>query len=325
MESTHRLHGAVAAPDGTLRGWFGNPEYVTFFRSSAKPFQALPLVEDGVAAAFGLTAEELAVCCASHSGEPRHIELVQGLLDRIDASPELLACGPQTPFNKEAAEALVRAGNTCGRIHNNCSGKHAGMLLLATHHGWDLSGYELPGHPVQQRMLDEVARWSAEPRDTIRTAVDGCGVVCFALSLRAMATAYARFLLAAKNGEAARQVVDAMTRHPFAVAGTRRLCTDLMEVADGEVWAKVGAEGVYGAGIRATGFGLAMKAEDGGWRAGEVGLIGFLERLGALGKEARTTLVERYTPVRNTLGQVVGSLEAHVTLSWPTDREISVE
>ncbi len=314
IESRHRLHGAVADAAGDLVAWFGDPEYVSFFRSSAKPFQSLPLVDDGVVDAFGLTDEELAVCCASHSGEARHIELVQGLLDRVDLGHEMLACGPQTPFDKGAADALAKAGREGGRIHNNCSGKHAGMLLLAVHHGWSTDGYELPDHPVQCRMLDEVARWSGAPSDTIATAVDGCGVVCFALSMRHMATAYARFLADASAGGAARHIVHAMTAHPFAVAGSRRLCTDVMEWSSGDVWAKVGAEGVYGAGVVPSGLGLSLKAEDGAWRAGEVGLITLLDALGALKPDIRDRLMGTYGRVVNTREEHVGSIEGIVQL-----------
>jgi L-asparaginase II len=314
IESTHRVHGAVADASGSIISSFGDPNFVTFFRSSAKPFQALPLVEDETAEAFGLTDEELAVCCASHSGEPRHVGLVQGLLDRVGLDQDVLACGAQPPFNRKAADALVRSGSAPGRIHNNCSGKHAGMLLLATHHGWDIDGYEQLDHPVQLRMLDEVERWSQVPRGEIKTAVDGCGVVCFALSLSAMAAAYARFLAAARAEEPAARIIRAMTSHPHAVAGTDRLCTDVMAATDGRVWAKVGAEGVYGAGIVSSGLGLSLKVEDGGWRAGEVGLIALLQTLGAIDAKTHEKLIGRYGRVTNTLGAAVGSITGTLAL-----------
>lgn len=314
IESTHRVHGAVADASGSVVSSFGDPSLVTFFRSSAKPFQALPLVEDGAVEAFRLTGEELAVCCASHSGEPRHVALVQGLLDRVGVDHNALACGAQAPFNRKAADALVRSGSAPGRIHNNCSGKHAGMLLLATHHGWDIDGYERPTHPVQVRMLDEVERWSHVPRDEIETAVDGCGVVCFALSLSAMAAAYARFLAAARAKEPAERIVRAMTSHPHAVAGTDRLCTDVMAATDGEVWAKVGAEGVYGAGVVSNGLGLSLKVEDGGWRAAEIGLISLLDMLGAIDRKTYDDLIGHYGRITNTLGAAVGSITGALAL-----------
>ncbi|MEZ4423257.1 MAG: asparaginase [Gemmatimonadota bacterium] len=309
-ESSHAVHAAVVDAHGRTVASVGDPDRVTFFRSSAKPLQALPLVEDGVADRFGFTAAELAICCASHGAEPRHVALVQGMLDRLGLSADALECGAHPPMHGPSAEALVRSGRAPGRIHNNCSGKHTGMLALALHHGWDPSGYAGAEHPVQRRMRTEVARWSARPAADIPVAVDGCGVSCFALPVRDMAAAYARFAAQARQGGSARRIVDAMTTHPWAVAGEGRLCTDLMAQTEGRLFAKVGAEGVYGAGAPAEGLGIGLKVEDGGWRAAGVALLAVLDAVGLLSEDDRSALEGwAHPPVHDTRGEVVGRVE----------------
>ncbi|HSH45445.1 MAG TPA: asparaginase, partial [Longimicrobiales bacterium] len=245
VESVHDVDIAVVDGGGRLAAAAGDAEDVIFARSALKPFQALPLVEDGVLDRFGLGEAELALCCASHSGEPRHVEVAARILDRIGRDEEDLACGPHPPFSGDAARALVRDGREPGRIHNNCSGKHGGMLALALAHGWPAAGYQERDHPVQRRMLEEVSRWTGVPEEEVGTAVDGCGVVTFAVPLRALALAFARLAVAPEGSPAAR-VRGAMIRNPFLVGGSRRLCTRIMEVSDGRILAKVGAEGVYG-------------------------------------------------------------------------------
>lgn len=309
-ESSHAVHAAVVDARGRTVATVGDPDRVTFFRSSAKPMQALPLVEDGVADGFGFTVAELAICCASHGAEPRHVALVEGMLDRLGLSPDALECGAHPPMHGPSADALARSGRAPGKIHNNCSGKHTGMLALALHHGWDPTGYAGAGHPVQRRMRDEVARWSGRPAADIPVAVDGCGVSCFALAVRDMAAAYARFADQARQGGSARRVVDAMTTNPWAVAGEGRLCTDLMAQTHGRLFAKVGAEGVYGAGAPAEGLGVGLKVEDGGWRAAGVALLAVLDAVGLLAEDDRRALEGwAHPPVHDTRGEVVGRVE----------------
>nr|MBA2671377.1 asparaginase [Gemmatimonadota bacterium] len=246
LESSHRIHAAVVDSNGRLRAWVGDPDMATFFRSSAKPFQALPLVTHGAMDRFGITLEELAICCGSHSGDARHVEVVTGLLRKIGLDGEALACGPHPPFDQSSRRTLAEAGLEPVRVHNNCSGKHAGMLALARVHGWDTEGYHRPEHPVQRRLLSEVARWVEMPEEALALGTDGCGVVCFGLPLRQMAVAYARLAGAARNGDHDPTfVVGAMTSYPEMVAGRGRICTDLMKQTTGRVFAKVGAEGVY--------------------------------------------------------------------------------
>lgn len=309
VESAHAVHVAVCDADGRLVSRLGDAERLTYYRSAAKPFQALPLVEDGVVDALGLTGEELAVCCASHEGEAAHLAAARSILAKAGAGEDDLRCGAHAPFSGAAARALVDAGETPGRIHNNCSGKHAGMLALARHRGWALADYHRAEHPVQRRMLDEVARWTGLPADGVPVGVDGCGVPCFAVPLHAMAASFARFARAAHDGRPAAEVVAAMTGHPFMVGGTDRACTKVMERTGPRAFVKLGAEGVYGGGLPDEGLGFAIKVEDGARRAVEAALVRVLDALGLLDDDDRTALAAFAEPVvRNTRGEAVGRI-----------------
>jgi len=325
VESRHRVHVAVADPDGRLVASAGEPDLVTHFRSAAKPLQALPLVEDGAGEAFGIPGEELALICASHSGEEAHVEGVRSLLRRAGVPEAALELGPHLPLWEDAAHDLIRAGLEAGPIHNNCSGKHAGMLALARHRGWSLEGYRLPDHPVQRRMLEEVSRWTGLDPEAIRPGVDGCGVVCFGLPLSAMARSFAALGSAAVRGERGpAAVVSAMVSHPYLLAGTGRLCTRLIEATDGVVFAKVGAEGVYCAGDRDGTLGVAVKVEDGSRRAVEMALIRVLEQTGLLAGEGLERLAGyRRRTVPNSRGDDAAFLEAELDLSG-SGRTVSV-
>jgi L-asparaginase II len=316
VESVHEVEAVVVAPDGERLLDTGGTDQPVFARSAIKPFQALPLVLDGAADRYGLTREELALACASHSGEARHVAVARSILARAGLAEDALACGPHEPFAPAAAASLRREGREPGRIHNNCSGKHAGMLLLAQAAGWSVDGYHEPGHPVQQRVLKEVARWTGLDPDRIPNGVDGCGVVTFALPLAAMAGAFARLAAATATGEPAGRPLQAMAEHPFMVGGSDRLCSAIIEATDGHIVAKVGAEGVYTAALLDRGCGLALKVRDGARRAAEVALLGVLDALEALEPDERTALAEwSEPPVRNTRGETVGGIRARVEVS----------
>jgi L-asparaginase II len=312
-ESVFRVSVAVVDATGRVVASAGDPALVTFWRSAAKPFQAMPLLADGGADRFGLGQEELALACASHSSEPMHLEVVRRFLDRIGCAESDLACGPHVPLDARVAAQVAREGTPLTPIWSNCSGKHAGMLGLARTHEWPTAGYERSGHPVQERILDEVARWSDVTRDRIATGVDGCTTVCFALPLAAMALAYARF--GVSEEAPARRLRDAMIAHPELVAGTGRLCTELMALTGGAVIAKIGAEGVYSAAIPAAGLGLTLKVESGEMRAAGTALLGVLRQLlDRFDAGAATTLAPlvRFDPaaIRNTRDEVTGVLRS---------------
>jgi len=342
VESRHRVHVAVVDSTGTLVARAGDPALVTFWRSAAKPFQALPLVLDGAADRFGIGPAELALCCASHSSEPAQVQLVRELLQKIGCTERDLLCGPHPPLSEAVAQDYQTRGLRLTAVYSNCSGKHAGMLALARHHGWPTEGYTHPDHPVQQRCLAEVSRWTEVPAASIGTATDGCGVVCYALPLRNMSWAYARLSNAERgtsqtrksergtrnsNGDSipdgpqsirhrrapfrvptsAFRVVEAMLRHPELVAGEGRPCTELMRAHPGRVVTKVGAEGVYSAALVQERLGVTLKVEDGHGGAAALALAAVLAELGLRPQPA--SLVVK--PTRNSRGDVVGELRVN--------------
>jgi len=316
VESVHHVSVAVVDAKGRLRARAGTPERITFARSAIKPFQALPLVDDGVLDRFDFGDRELALACASHSGESWHVDTVLSMLRRIGVDESLLACGPHPPFHEPSARALAEAGRAPSRVHNNCSGKHAGMLALACRHGWPALGYEKIGHPVQQRMLAVMAGWSDSAPEQIGIGVDGCGVATFALPLQSMARAFGALAGAARRGEAGPdRVLRAMGRYPEYVAGTGRLCTELSRRVHGRIVAKVGAEGVYCAAVPGAELGIALKVEDGAWRAAEPALLAVLRALTLISDDEVAELDRFAEPVvTNTRGERVGGLRAVIRL-----------
>lgn len=315
VESVHRVACAVADADDRLLAASGDPDRVTWWRSGAKPLQALPLVEDGVAERFGLGTEELALACASHSSEPGHLETIDRFLAKLGLAESDLACGAHTPLSPTMAQLTARGTVTPTPRWSNCSGKHAGMLALARHHEWPLKGYERAGHPVQTRILASVSRWTGVEASDVTLGVDGCTAVCFALPLRRMALAFAR--LGASEEPAPRRLFAAMTAHPELVAGRGRLCTDLMSAWPGQVVAKVGAEGIYCAAVPALRLGIALKVEDGDMPSAPFALVEalrlVLERLKPeLAAELPLARLAGYRsqPIRNTRGELTGARRA---------------
>lgn len=277
VESVHHVHSAVVNAAGGLIAASGNPDLRTWWRSAAKPFQAMPLVQGGAADEYGLSTEEIALACASHSSEPRHVEVVTGFMAKVDVSEDQLACGLHTPLSPVVARELIRGSAVMTPKWSNCSGKHTGMLAAAKHQGWPVAGYNAAGHPLQNRILEDVAAWTGVPPEDLAQSVDGCTAVCFGLPVRAMAVSYAR--LGASREDAPRRIVGAMLAHPFLVAGTGRLCTDLSQAWPGHIVAKIGADGIYCATIPALGLGIALKVEDGDMRASGVALLEILRQV----------------------------------------------
>ena len=327
-ESRHRGHIMAVEPDGKIVAFLGAPETVTFLRSSAKPYQALPLIESGAADRFGFTEEEIALACASHSGEPIHTAIAASMLNKIGLEPEYLKCGTHEPFSPQVARELREKGEEPNVLQNNCSGKHAGMLALAVHLGAPIENYDDPENPVQLAIGHTVSQFSGIPTEDIAVGIDGCGVPVFGVTVKAMALMYAR-LVAPPEGfddstrTACRRIVSAMTNHPELIGGTSdRLDTEMMRATKGTMISKVGAEGVYTAGILpckrwSRGLGLALKIEDGDdHRARPTVVIESLDQLGVLDDEALEA-VSRYAffPIHNRNGEVVGEVRASFKLN----------
>jgi L-asparaginase II len=273
VEARHRVH-AVAVNDGRVVGSAGDPELVTYLRSSAKPIQALPLVR----ARPDLDDDEVAIACASHLHRPEQLAAVRTLLEKAGATEDDLECGPEPT-----------------KLEHNCSGKHAGMLLLCRERGWPSGGYRLPEHPCQRAMLAEVCAAADVDTASVPTSADGCGVVTFALPLERVALAYSR--LPARDGGA--RVIAAMRARPDLIRGAGEADTELMRLGG---WAaKGGAEGLLCA-VSDDGVAVVLKVEDGATRAIRPALAAFL---GRLGREAGSL---GDVPLANSRGEVVGEV-----------------
>src|SRR5215207_8894264 len=202
-ESRHRGHVVAVEPDGTVVASLGLPQYVTFLRSYAKPFQALPLLISGAAEKFGFTDREVALACGSHNGEPIHTELAASMLRKIGLGPEALRCGAHEPYGAEAALELHSRGEQPNVLHNNCSGKHVGMLAVAIHLGAATENYDSPENPVQKAIADTMANFSGVAVTDMVVGVDGCAAPLFGITVKAMAVAYARLVSPPANFEKA--------------------------------------------------------------------------------------------------------------------------
>jgi L-asparaginase II len=327
VESRHRGHVAAVDGEGRLVASLGEPDTVTYLRSSAKPFQAVPLVTSGAADRFGLTEPELAIACGSHSGEDLHAETVAHLLEKLGLEERLLKCGVHDPYDRATAERLRARGESPGVLRNNCSGKHTGMLALSRHLGSPPEAYDDPAGPVQREILRAVSQFSGLAEGGIALGTDGCGVPVFGLPVRVMALMYARLVappedFGAETRAACVRLVDAMTVHPEMVGGTvERFDTEVMRACRGLVVSKIGAEGVYTAGVRPCerwpkGLGLAFKIEDGeDRRARSTIAIEALRQLSVLDEDAQERLSPYASfPVLNHRGEIVGQIRAFFEL-----------
>lgn len=319
IESTHEGDVAVVDNTGKLLWYAGDPTRVTYARSSAKPLQALPLLETGALHHFGITDEELALVCASHNGETYHTELALGLLEKIGVGPDKLLCGVHAPYHTPAYEALLREGTELTAIHNNCSGKHSGMLALASYLNTDLDTYLERTHPIQQLIVQTISDICAYPKRDIKIGTDGCGVPVFGMPIQNLALGFAKLAQPTgfddKRSQGLTQIRDAMMKYPFAVAGTDRFCTDLMAAAPGQVVAKVGAEGVYCVGLPERGWGLCVKASDGSNRGLYPAVVEVLKQMDVLTDDVLDQLERYWHPeIRNHQGTLVGKVEPVVNL-----------
>ena len=327
VESRHRGHIAAVDGEGRLVASLGGPETVTYLRSSAKPFQAVPLLTSGTAERFRLTEAELAIACGSHSGEDIHVETVARMLGKLGLDESFLKCGIHEPFDLATAERLRARGESPGVLRNNCSGKHTGMLALSLHLGAPPELYDDPGGPVQQAALRAVSQFSGIDADEIVLGTDGCGVPVFGLPVRAMALMYARLVAPpesfdAETRDACARLTAAMKARPELVGGTAvRFDTEVMRAGRGRLVSKIGAEGIYTAGVMPCerwpkGLGLAFKIEDGeDRRARSTIAIEALRQLGVLDEDAYKTLSPYASfPIQNHRGEKVGEIRASFRL-----------
>ncbi len=286
VESRHR--GAVAVVDALGKVIFsaGDVAAPVYARSSAKPLQALPLIETGAADAFGYGDIQIALSCASHNGEAEHVEQVSRMLQRIGLDGDALECGIQLPDREIAFRPLIENGIAPRRIHNNCSGKHAGFLSTAIHMKEDHHGYIHDGHPTMDRVTRAMREMTGETPEAAPCGIDGCGIPVVGFSLLGWAQGMARLAnpegLAPERAAAAKRIVRAMTEEPFYVAGRERFCTQVMKIVRDRAAIKTGAEGVFAGAFPGLGIGVAIKIDDGASRAAECAMGAVMRRYGII-------------------------------------------
>ena len=324
LESRHRVQAAVCAADGRLEAGTERADLVTTFRSSAKPFQLLPLVERGYADRWSLSDEHLAIMAASHTGSAYHVGLVREILGRLGLTERHLACGFHEPLDAASAAALQADPGARTALYNNCSGKHAGMLALALAEDWPVAGYQRAEHPLQQLMRRTVAEVCGLAPERLAVATDGCSASVFGLPLASMARAYASLAAAEPGGSPRERVLyrirSAMAAYPMAVGGEGRFSTLLMQRTGGRMIAKGGAEGLECVALPARKLGLAIKCEDGHARAQAPATLALLELLGELSADELAGLGDARRPVvKNHAGLEVGLLEAVVEVLGPSN------
>src|SRR5688500_3883848 len=332
VESVHRGSIAVVDARGKLIAFAGGPSARSCLRSAAKPFQAIPLLEYGGIDEYDLTPEEIALTCASHGGEPIHVGTAAALLRKGEFDEEDLLCGAHLPYDEKASAELRASGEPPSPLHNNCSGKHAGMLLATQAMDVPSARYIDAEHPLQVLMRSTLADFSGLQPDEIPIAIDGCGVPAFFLSLHRAAFAYARFISRTldRYAESASTIVDAMTSFPEYVAGNWSMTTPLMAAFGGELLAKEGAEGFYAMALAPSlcgeltdrlrladdvAVGIALKIDDGSMERGRNPVILRLLELLGLDLDARPELHPfRHWPLRNHTGTLVGEVRAEFEL-----------
>lgn len=320
VESFH--HVAACAMDAEQNVIFsaGDIDAPVYLRSTAKPFIAATAIAAGARERFALEPREISVMAASHTGQEFHVDAVRSILNKIGMDERALQCGAHVPYNADAAEALHAAGKAPTALHNNCSGKHAGILALCKITGADPATYLEVQNPAQQRILAMCARMSGVTVESFAIGVDGCGIPVYATPLRSAALSFMRLAtlrgIDEKDAAALEVVRDAMAAHPEYISGTGEFDTRLMEVGRGELVCKGGAEGVHGTSFMRPGVGLVCKVLDGASRGRAPSVLDAIRRLGLLGEDAMTELADFERPVvYNRAGRAVGEVRAAGTVA----------
>ncbi|MFZ2330063.1 MAG: asparaginase [Atribacterota bacterium] len=303
IENIYRGDIAVVNQNGNLLYSIGNPQKVTYWRSAAKPIQVFPVIYSGASRKYRFTEEEIAILASSHNGEEKHIKLVYDVLKKIKIDEKYLQCGICPPVYKPKTNALRKAKIKLSPVYNPCSGKHTAMLTLCQFFGWSIKDYYRIDHPVQQMILEDISSMCQYPKEKIYIGVDDCGVPVFGLPIEYMSNAYARIanweILNKKYKKIAKKVFLSMVRNPYIIGGTDRFDTDLMKVANGNLLAKSGADGVFCIGIRKEGthlgMGITTKIESGNIKFLPMAVIQVLKQLKIL-SETQLNKLNKYIP-----------------------------
>lgn len=314
VESHHRGAIAICSTDGRLLTQIGNIDRPVYPRSAIKALQAIPVIESGAARKFNFSRAELAIVCSSHNGEEFHTKTVSGILSKLGLTESDLECGSQWPRLPNDVGELHKCNSKPSQLHNNCSGKHAGILAAAKAFGFDTKGYSSADHPVQQIIRDVLMDMTGFPHDIGNNAIDGCSIPTYPVPLRALAMAFAKFGtgnggISAIRKESCQNLLSSCMEEPFMVAGNERFCTDVMQSMRSRVFVKTGAEGVFCGTMPELGIGIALKCDDGSTRAAEAMMATIVENSLELDKDQLTT-IRKYnaTKVLNRNEWVVGSV-----------------
>lgn len=324
VENVHCGSVAVVDRTGALLYAAGDPHTMTFTRSALKPFQALPFLRADGPARFGLSMAEVALLCASHSGEAMHVAGVTAILDKIGLDEHCLACGCHVPLYYDSVGVAAPAGHTWRQVHHNCSGKHSGFLAWCRLHGAPIDGYVERGHPLQQAVLATMVELTGLPAQAMPVGLDGCSAPNYALPLSSLAHLYARLAHGAADaqlGAPLGDLFDAMTTRPELVSGQARCDLAYMQAGAGDWVSKVGADAVQTIGIRSAGLGIAIKLADGATRSLQTATFAVLDQLGLLDARQRALLEPyRAPPLLNVRGSKVGDIRAVFALQTCTTR-----
>jgi L-asparaginase II len=318
VENTHAAHVAVVDAHGRLLYSFGDPHRLTLPRSAAKPAQALAVMETGALDRFGFDDADLAMMCASHSSEPRHIERVRSMLARAQVGESDLRCGGHPPISDAVHRDWIKRDFKPTAVCSNCSGKHAGMLAGALAMSEPLADYHLPEHALQAHVRRTMARVLDLSPDEVHWAIDGCNLPTPAFALDRLARLYAQ-IADAPDGSPLARIYRAMTSHPELVAGEGRFCTRLMQTFDGALVGKTGADASYAIGVRSPEgvIGIAVKVEDGNTMIVNAIVMHVLASLGIGTQEQRGALdTFRHPPMRNTMNVPTGRIDIGFTLNY---------
>lgn len=297
VENRHRGAFVFANAQGEVLTSAGDIDRPIFPRSAIKAFQALAMFQSGAVDTFDLGDEEIALACASHNAQSDHLEAVQHFFEKVGVSVDELECGPQPPVDAATKKALRADGKPFTAIHNNCSGKHTGMLAVAKALGASTQGYSTREHPTQKLVRQCVEEVIGTDLTTDRCGTDGCSIPTWAAPLKNFAQGFARMAtgegLSSETATASKRILDAATQNPFLVRGTNTLDSDVMAAFGGDVMVKIGADGVFCGALRSTGIGFALKIDDGNLKVADVVIAALLGALANPDKTQRA-LLEKY-------------------------------
>jgi L-asparaginase II len=315
VESMHRGDIVVVRSDGNVLYNLGDQHRLTFMRSSSKPIQAIAALEAGVVEKFGLDLWEIALMAASHSGEKQHIEVANSIMKKAGIGEDELECGIHEPLGKEAAKELCSSGQTPSKLHCNCSGKHLGVIAAAKAKGLSINGYSKPDHPIQKDIERVISDFSNVEAEEMIKGCDGCGITVYGIPLKNMALAYANLcdkdFMGGKYRKSQNYILSSMTMYPEMVSGVGRIDYELMKNFGDRIIGKIGAEGVYCAGIIGKSMGIAVKIEDGSNRAVEPVILHILQQLKVLTGSELEKVKKYYNPeILNHRGDKVGEIRA---------------